>query len=77
MLCEMQKIILREVGFNPCEARLNIEKPRKTQKTGIFKFYEFFWVLWCSVQCEVKKIILVNSSLREVRLTIGKESLYP
>ena len=40
---------------------------QKTQKTGILNFYDFYRVFRCSVQSEVKTIILVKSSLREVR----------
>ena len=61
--CERQKIILYEMRFDPCEARLNIEKLEK--KTGFLKFYEFFQVFSCSVQSE---IILIKSSLHAVRL---------
>ena len=37
----------------------NLGKLRKSQKTGILKLYEFFeFLVTCSVQSEVKKIIL-------------------
>ena len=55
-LHEMQKINVRKARFNPRKVRLNIEKLRKR----ILKFYEFFEVFQCSIQCEVKKIILVK-----------------
>ena len=60
MLHEMQEIILRKMTFNPCKARLNIRKLR-TLELGVI------WVFGCSLQTEVKKIILVKSSLCEVR----------
>ena len=50
-----------QVKFNPHEVRLNIETLK------ILEFYEFLWSFRFLVQSEVKKIILVKSSLREVR----------
>ena len=51
------------------QVQMTIGKLGNTQKTGILKFYEFcFQVSRCSVQSEVKKIIIiVKSSLIEVR----------
>ena len=68
----MQKIFFHGVRFNPHEVRLNQHqktqknlensKSWKTRKIGIFQ------VFLCSAQSEVKKIILIKSSLGEVRL---------
>lgn len=59
----MQKIIVREVRFNPHEVWV---KNWRTQKTGISKFYEIlsFSDVWFSLR---RKKILVKSKLREVR----------
>ena len=45
-----------------CKVRLNIENLENRN-------FEFFRIVRCSVQSEVKKIVLVKSSLYEVRLT--------
>ena len=38
----MQKIIIREVIFDPLEFRLNMQKLKKTQNIGILKFDGLF-----------------------------------
>ena len=53
----MKNIILREVRFSPQKVRLNITK---------LEFINFI-SFGSSLQSEVRKIILVKSSLREVR----------
>ena len=58
MLHETQKIILCQVRFHPCKlGKLNFLK----------KMYEFFKLFQSLVHSEVKKIISIKSSLREVR----------
>ena len=59
--------------FYLCEVRLNIpiKKRKKTQKTGILKLELKFQVF----QSEVKKIILVKSSLNQVRFNTHEKRL--
>ena len=67
----MQMIILRMVRFKQWEARL------KMKKIGKLKFWNFmsFQVFHCLVQSEVKQIILVKSSLSEVRFKLHEVAL--
>ena len=46
-----------------CEVRLNIRKLDKVRKLNFYEFFEYFELL-----SEVKRIILTESSSREVRL---------
>ena len=57
----LERLILYEMRFNPNKVRLHMKS------LGKLEFYEFFWIVQCLVQPEVKNIILVESSLCEVR----------
>ena len=60
----MENMVSDDMIFNPHKASLNIEQLRNlrnTQKIWNFQVFE------CSDQSEVYKIILLKSSLREVR----------
>ena len=46
-----------------------VKKLRKTYKTRILKFLRVFLIFPCSVESEVKKIVLVKLRLREVRFS--------
>ena len=60
----LERFVLGEVRFNPNIVRLNIKNLGKLRK---LEFNEFFWIVQCFVQPDVKNVILVESSLCEVR----------